>query len=88
MRTGGVVCRTPALPTALLTALPMCDRFHGRCHDDEAAVRPFRFGQTKPVYIYRLVSAGTYEERVIKRQAHKNNLALRVGRPSCLAGCK
>lgn len=35
--------------------------------DIQAMARVHRIGQTKPVHIYRLVSAGTVEERIVQR---------------------
>eukprot|EP00741_Cyanophora_paradoxa_P024265 tig00021760_g23432.t1 len=45
------------------------------CHDVEAACRVYRFGQTKTVHIYRLVTAGTIEEKVYARQLAKMGVA-------------
>jgi hypothetical protein len=44
-------------------------------HDSEACCRVYRFGQTKPVYIYRLVSTDTMEDKVHRRQLHKEVLS-------------
>ncbi|CDJ39273.1 hypothetical protein ETH_00020165, partial [Eimeria tenella] len=41
----------------------------------KALSRIWRDGQTQPVYIYRLVGAGTVEARIIRRQLFKNSLA-------------
>jgi len=39
--------------------------------DRQAMARVHRLGQTKPVWVYRLVSAGTVEERILQRAATK-----------------
>ena len=39
--------------------------------DKQAAARIWRDGQTKPVYIYRLITTGTIEERIFQRQLFK-----------------
>jgi len=46
--------------------------------DAQAVFRAFRFGQTKPVFVYRLLAAGTMEEKIYHRQVTKNALASRV----------
>ena len=47
-------------------------------HDVQAIFRIYRFGQDKPIYVYRFVSFGTMEERVYDRQIIKQALACRV----------
>lgn len=46
--------------------------------DSQAVFRAFRFGQTRPVFVYRLLAAGTMEEKIYHRQVTKNALASRV----------
>lgn len=47
-------------------------------HDLQAMYRAYRYGQTKPVFVYRLLSAGSMEERIYKMQVIKQSLAARV----------
>jgi len=48
------------------------------CHDHEAMCRSHRYGQTKPVYVYRLIGAGTMEKKVYELQLRKESLAKRI----------
>jgi len=47
-------------------------------HDTHSVFRVFRFGQTKPCYIYRLLAHGTIDEKVYNRQIQKLSLSCRV----------
>lgn len=46
--------------------------------DEQAISRVFRFGQTKPCHVYRLVTGCSMEERVLKRQIKKLSMSRRV----------
>ena len=54
--------------------------------DLQAMARVHRLGQTKPVHIYRLVSGGTAEERVVQRAQKKLFLSETVNRGGERAG--
>ena len=41
----------------------------------QAASRAHRIGQTKNVFVYRFITHNTVEEKIVKLQAHKENLA-------------
>jgi hypothetical protein len=47
-------------------------------HDLQAMYRCYRYGQKKPVFVYRLLSAGSMEERIYRLQVKKQSLAARV----------
>ena len=42
--------------------------------EDQATDRTHRIGQNKPVFVYRLIGAGTVEEVMMKMQAQKRAL--------------
>ena len=42
--------------------------------DKQASARCYRQGQTKPVYVYRLVTEGKIEDAIIQRQYCKDSL--------------
>ncbi|CAI5516814.1 unnamed protein product, partial [Closterium sp. Naga37s-1] len=47
-------------------------------HDLQAMFRVWRYGQNKKVFVYRLLAAGTMEEKIYNRQVVKEGLAARV----------
>jgi transcriptional regulator ATRX len=47
-------------------------------NDLQAVYRAYRFGQKKNVFVYRLLAAGTMEEKIYKKQVQKLALANRV----------
>jgi len=55
------------------------DRWWNPAVEDQAADRAYRIGQTKDVYVHRLVSAGTIEERIedmLRRKRTLSNLVI------------
>lgn len=47
-------------------------------HDLQAIFRCYRYGQQRPVFVYRLLAAGSMEEKIYKKQVAKQALAARV----------
>ncbi|KAJ5099791.1 hypothetical protein N7532_006792 [Penicillium argentinense] len=47
-------------------------------HEEQAVGRAYRLGQTKPVFVYRFISAGTYEDSLFNKAQYKRQLAVRV----------
>jgi SNF2 family DNA or RNA helicase len=41
----------------------------------QATDRAYRIGQTRPVFVYRLIAAGSVEERMLRLQQRKRELA-------------
>jgi TATA-binding protein-associated factor len=44
-------------------------------NDRQAQDRAYRIGQTRVVNVYRLVTKGTLEDKILERQARKQDLA-------------
>ncbi|KAL3271526.1 hypothetical protein HHI36_022003 [Cryptolaemus montrouzieri] len=58
--------------------LIMFDPDWNPANDDQAMARVWRDGQQKPCYVYRFLAAGTIEEKIFQRQAHKKALSSTV----------
>jgi SNF2 family DNA or RNA helicase len=43
--------------------------------EDQASSRAHRIGQTKAVFVYKLIAAGSLEERILQLQSRKAELA-------------
>jgi superfamily II DNA or RNA helicase len=54
--------------------------------ESQATDRAHRIGQDKPVFVYKLIAAGTLEERILDLQARKQALAATVYGASAAAG--
>ena len=59
--------------------LVLFDTSWNPAHDHQAMARVWRDGQTRPVTIYRLLAAGTVEEKVFQRQLLKHAEARAAG---------
>ncbi|XP_007885243.2 DNA repair and recombination protein RAD54-like isoform X2 [Callorhinchus milii] len=55
--------------------LVMFDPDWNPANDEQAMARVWRDGQKKICYIYRLLSTGTIEEKILQRQTHKKALS-------------
>ncbi|KAJ3942520.1 uncharacterized protein N0V96_008021 [Colletotrichum fioriniae] len=47
-------------------------------HEQQAVGRAYRIGQRKPVYVYKFIAGGTYEQALHNRNVFKTQLASRV----------
>jgi SNF2 family DNA or RNA helicase len=52
----------------------LCDPWWNPAVEQQAADRTHRIGQTRPVFVYRLVSSNTVEERILTLQDSKRAL--------------
>ncbi len=67
----------------------LCDPWWNPAVEAQAADRTHRIGQTRPVFIYRLVAAATVEERILALQDAKRALmdaALGAGEAEAASG--
>ncbi|KAF7528871.1 hypothetical protein PCG10_009585 [Penicillium crustosum] len=46
--------------------------------EEQAVGRAYRIGQKKPVYVYRMIAGGTFEEKLYRMNVFKNQLAYRM----------
>lgn len=56
----------------------LLDMLWNPSHELQAVFRAYRYGQNRPVHVYRLLSAGTMEEKIYWRQITKQGLAARI----------
>ncbi|KAI9031606.1 P-loop containing nucleoside triphosphate hydrolase protein [Phycomyces nitens] len=56
----------------------LCDFDWNPCHEEQSIGRVYRYGQVKPVVIYRLVTNSTIEERLMNQSIHKRGISSRV----------
>lgn len=61
-----------------LTIYFRCDKDWNPQSDAQARERAWRFGQKNPVTVYRLITAGTIEEKIYQRQIFKTAIANQV----------
>ena len=70
LKAGGTGLNLTAADTVILY-----DPWWNPAVENQAIDRAHRIGQDKPVMVYRLVAAGTIEEKMLQMQARKGDLA-------------
>ena len=70
LKAGGVGLNLTAADTVIL-----CDPWWNPAVEDQAADRAHRIGQQRTVQVYRLITGGTLEERMVAMTARKRNVA-------------
>ena len=70
LKAGGVGLNLTAADTVILY-----DPWWNPAIEEQAAARAHRIGQTKAIFVYKLVAAGTVEERILELQQRKKELA-------------
>lgn len=70
LRAGGVGLNLTAADTVI-----HYDPWWNPAAEDQATDRAYRIGQDKPVFVYKLIAAGSVEERILEMQARKASLA-------------
>ena len=70
LKAGGTGLNLPAADTVI-----HYDPWWNPAVEDQATDRAHRIGQDKPVFVYKLIAAGTVEEKILALQARKRDLA-------------
>ena len=70
LRAGGLGLNLTAADTVILY-----DPWWNPAVEEQAAARAHRIGQTKPIFVYKLIAAGSVEERIVALQSRKRELA-------------
>lgn len=70
LKAGGVGLNLTAADTVI-----HYDPWWNPAAEDQATDRAYRIGQNKPVFVYKLIAAGSVEERILDLQARKAALA-------------
>lgn len=77
LKAGGVGLNLTAADTVI-----HYDPWWNPAAEDQATDRAHRIGQSKPVFVYKLIACGTVEERMLELQTDKRALIQGVLRPS------